>query len=234
MARDDFSTTIKDALAKRVACRCSNPNCNVATTGPHTEASRSINIGVACHITAAASGGPRFDASLLGAERAGIDNGIWLCQSCAKLVDSDIALYSVSLLKKWKIGAEAKALRALNGALDREFLPQPPSAMHSPIPKIAGLPYDCARELLLEAGWQPRNHHWSHGSDPNLQAGNGLHFWQKGYWELINAWPTGLAQCTFAFHDVYGTHLTVVTVGEVMDEIEATAHVCNWYFENGA
>lgn len=234
MARDDFSAPVKDALAKRVAFRCSNPNCNVTTSGPHSEATRSVNLGVASHITAAASGGPRFDASLSIEERAGIDNGIWLCQRCAKLVDSDLGLYSVPLLKNWKVGAEAAALRALNGALDREFFPQPLSAIHAPIPKIAGLPYDTARELLLEAGWQPRSRHWSHGGDPNVQAGNGLHFWQKGYWELINAWPTGLAQCTFGFHDVYGNLLTIATVGEVIDEIGATAHVRNWYFENDA
>lgn len=234
MARDDFSASVKDALAKRVAYRCSNPNCNDATIGPHTEAMRSINLGVASHITAAANGGPRFDASLSVEERAGIDNGIWLCQRCAKLVDSDLTRYSVSLLKSWKVNAEAAALRALIGTLDPEFFPQPPSALHAPIPRIAGLEYDAARELLIKAGWQPRLRHWSHGSDPNNRAGNGLYFWQKGYWELINAWPTGLAKCTFGFHDVYGNLLTIATFGEVIDEIGATAHVHNWYFENDA
>jgi len=230
MARDDFSASVKDALAKRVAFVCSNPTCNVVTSGPHTEITRSVNLGVASHITAAARGGPRFDESLTPEERASIDNGIWLCQRCAKFVDSDLAHYSVSLLRTWKVTSEAKALRALGGDIDPEFFPQPPAALHTPIPKIAGLAYDAARELLTEAGWQPRSRHWSHGSDPNVQAGNGLHFWQKGYWELINAWPTGLAQCTFGFHDVYGNLLTVTTVGEVIEEIGATAHVCNWYF----
>lgn len=234
MARDDFSASTKDAMARRVAYRCSNPNCNVATSGPHTDATRSINLGVASHITAAANGGPRFEASLSVEERTGIDNGIWLCQRCAKLIDSDLTRYSVSLLKNWKVNAEAVALRALNGALDPKFFPQPPSAIHAQIPKLAGLPYDSARELLVEAGWQPQCRHWSHGSDPNVQAGNGLHFWQKGYWELINACPTGLAQCTFGFHDVYGNFLTIATAGEVIDEIGATAHVRNWYFESDA
>lgn len=234
MARNDFSASVKEALAKRVAYRCANPNCNSATSGPHTDATRSINLGVASHITAAANGGPRFDASISAEERAGIDNGIWLCQRCAKLVDSDVTRYPVSLLKNWKVYAEAAALRALNGALDPEIFPQPPSAIHAPIPKIAGLPYDSARELLIEVGWQPRSRHWSHGSDPNVQAGNGLHFWQKGYWELINALPTGLAKCTFGFHDVYGNLLIIATVGEVIDEIGSTALVQNWYFKNDA
>jgi len=30
---------------------------------------------------------------------------------------------------------------------------------------------------LVDAGWQPRLNHWSYGGDPNLQYGNGLHFW---------------------------------------------------------
>lgn len=234
MARDEFSASVKDALAKRVAFRCSNPKCDDATSGPHSTATRSVNLGVASHITAAASGGPRFDNSLTPEERANTDNGIWLCQRCAKLVDNDLARYSVLLLRTWKVAAEAKALRALEGDVDPEFFPQPQSAVHAPIPRIAGLPYDDARELLLHAGWQPRSRHWSHGSDPNVQAGNGLHFWNKGYWELINAWPTGLAQCTFAFHDVYGNLLTVTTVGEVIEELGATAHVCNWYLTKEA
>jgi hypothetical protein len=73
-------------------------------------------------------------------------------------------------------------------------------------------------------------HHWSHGNDANLQAGNGLHFWKKGYWEIINAWPTGLAHCTFSFGDVYGNVLTVTTAGEVWEEHDATAHVWSWRF----
>ena len=105
MARDYFSTSVKDALAKRVAFRCSNPRCNITTSGPHTESSRSVNLGAASHITAAAPSGPRFDKSLTPEKRASIDNGIWLCQRCAKLVDSDLTQYSVRLLRSWKVNA---------------------------------------------------------------------------------------------------------------------------------
>jgi hypothetical protein len=192
-----------------------------------------VNIGVASHITAAAVGGPRFDASLSTAERAAIANAIWLCQRCAKLVDSDVVRYAVGTLRKWKVDAEARALRALDGGTSSEFFPPPPSAVHAPLPRIAGLSYDRARQLLQEAGWQPRLHHFSHGNHPNFRAGNGQHFWEKGYWELINAWPTGLAECSFGFQDVYGNLLTVRTAGEVIDEIGATAHVWSWSFEKG-
>ena len=234
MARDEFPLKIKDALAKRVAFLCSNPSCNAVTTGPHSEASRSVNIGVAAHITAASGGGPRYDEALSNDQRAGVDNGLWLCQRCAKLVDSDPLRHPVVVLKSWKVGAEARALRALSGDLDVDLFPQPPSAVHTPIPRIAGLRYEDARVLLIETGWQPRRRHWSHGSSPSVQAGNGQYFWRKGCWELINAWPTGLGQCTFGFHDVYGNLLTVVTVGEADDEVNTYAHVCNWYFEKDA
>jgi len=39
--------------------------------------------------------------------RASIDNGIWLCQNCAKLVDNDALAYSVDLLRAWRAVAEA-------------------------------------------------------------------------------------------------------------------------------
>jgi len=232
MARDDFSAPVKDTLAKRVALRCSNPICNEPTSGPHIESNKSVNVGIASHITAAAPNGPRFDPALTSEQRASIENAIWLCQKCAKLVDTDTHRFTVASLRAWKANAEAKALRGIGG-IDVEvhnLLPQPASANHTPIPRIADLPYDVARQMLINAGWQPRSRHWSHGSDPNVQAGNGLHFWKKGYWELINAWPTGLGQCTFAFHDVYGNLLTVVTIGEADEETGHEAHVCNWYF----
>ena len=39
-------------------------------------------------------------------KRKSIDNGIWLCDSCAKLIDSDIQKYDVLTLGKWKYDAE--------------------------------------------------------------------------------------------------------------------------------
>jgi len=69
MNRDDFSVLTRDRLAKRVGVRCSNPSCRKLTTGPRTESTHIINIGVAAHITAAASGGPRFDSSLSSERR---------------------------------------------------------------------------------------------------------------------------------------------------------------------
>jgi hypothetical protein len=104
--RDDFSAGVKDTLAKRVGVRCSMPTCRKTTYGPHANPTRVVNVGVACHITAASPGGPRYDATLVSSERAAIENGIWLCQTHAKLVDSDTERYTAAVLRNWKDFAE--------------------------------------------------------------------------------------------------------------------------------
>jgi len=104
--RDDFFLKTKELLAKRVANRCSNPGCRQITSGPHEDQTKVVNIGVAAHITAASADGPRFDPSLTSNERRSVENGIWLCQSCAKLVDNDPIHYSADVLRKWKVLAE--------------------------------------------------------------------------------------------------------------------------------
>lgn len=114
--RDDFSQQTLDVLGKRVGVRCSNPACRKLTTGPRIDVPRIVNIGVGAHITAASLGGPRFDASLSSDQRRSADNGIWLCQNCAKLVDNDAARYSAELLRRWKQRAEAAALAEVEGA----------------------------------------------------------------------------------------------------------------------
>ena len=109
--RDEFPKPVVETLAKRVGNRCSNPTCRKQTSGPHTDDDKALNVGVAAHITAASPGGPRYDPSLTPEERKGIGNGIWLCQSCAKLVDNDEARYAKALLVQWKQDAEQEALR---------------------------------------------------------------------------------------------------------------------------
>ena len=109
--RDEFPRVVVETLAKRVGNRCSNPGCHKLTSGPHTEGGKALNLGVAAHITASSAGRPRYDPSLTSDERKGITNGIWLCQSCAKLVDNDEARYAKEVLIGWKRNAEQQALR---------------------------------------------------------------------------------------------------------------------------
>src|SRR6266700_914893 len=92
--RDNFSAKTVRILQSRVACRCSNPECRRPTSGPGLEEDRSVNVGVAAHITAAAEGGPRYDNTLTSGDRKAGANGIWLCQICAKLIDSDVSRFT--------------------------------------------------------------------------------------------------------------------------------------------
>jgi len=105
--RDDFSPKVKEALAKRVGVKCSNPDCRKPTSGPSDkDILKHTNIGVASHICAASPGGPRYDMSMSSQERASFDNGIWLCQTCAKIIDDDVIRYTKELLSAWKKAAE--------------------------------------------------------------------------------------------------------------------------------
>jgi hypothetical protein len=109
--RDDFSEGVKRTVAERVNRCCSR--CGAPTSGPQRDPAKSLNVGVASHITAAALGGPRYDASLTAEQRKGHGNAIWLCQTCGKLVDNDESVFTVADLRRWKLAAEARALAAV-------------------------------------------------------------------------------------------------------------------------
>lgn len=70
MARDDFKEPTKRLIAERSGYVCAFPNCLAPTFGPAMDGSRSVNVGVAAHITAASVGGPRYDASTTAEQRA--------------------------------------------------------------------------------------------------------------------------------------------------------------------
>jgi DNA invertase Pin-like site-specific DNA recombinase len=80
---------------------------------------RSVNLGVAAHISGAAVGGPRYDATITPAQRASIKNGVWLCQTCAKRIDADEQRYTVAVLASWKKGVENEAHQRLGKARAR-------------------------------------------------------------------------------------------------------------------
>ncbi|MBI5778304.1 MAG: hypothetical protein HZA49_02485 [Planctomycetes bacterium] len=123
MSRDDFDKSTKEILAKRVGYKCSNPKCAKLTSGPQESVDKALNIGVASHITAASPGGKRYNASLTEEQRKSIENGIWLCQNCGKLVDNDEKRYPCDLLLQWKKSTEEVALKEVEGSackLDQE------------------------------------------------------------------------------------------------------------------
>lgn len=113
MPRDDFPSNVINIPARRVGMQCSNPNCRQPTSGPQDDPGKAINVGVAAHITAASAKGPRFDDTISPEERRSIENGIWLCQNCAKLVDNDPSRYPIDLLRQWRRLSEEAARLAI-------------------------------------------------------------------------------------------------------------------------
>ena len=90
----------------------------------NTKPDKVTNIGVAAHICAAAKGGPRYDASMTPEERKSPENGIWLCQSCSKLIDTDTSRYPKALLQSWKQLAEQTAILEVETALPTQSFEQ--------------------------------------------------------------------------------------------------------------
>lgn len=107
--RDDFTEKTRRELRERVGGKCSRPDCRRETTGPLLGSEGSIRLGRAAHITAAARGGPRFDATLTRNQRRNISNGIWLCCDHADEVDTNRHRFPAELLREWKALAEATA-----------------------------------------------------------------------------------------------------------------------------
>jgi hypothetical protein len=113
MPRDDFNQPTKRLIAERCGYVCAYPNCLAPTYGPAVDETRSVNIGVAAHITAAAKGGPRYDSSLSAEERSGPENGIWLCSTHAALIDRDVDRFPAYELHNWKSEIEHRAMKML-------------------------------------------------------------------------------------------------------------------------
>lgn len=161
--RDEFKAPIKRTIAQRAGYRCSNQNCLRPTIGPDG-ADNSASIGVAAHITAAAKGGPRYDSTLTAEERAAAENGIWLCQTCSRLIDVDVITHSVDQLREWKTFAEMRAYLGLRGfaiAASRNF-----QKLEEKMPKLIAEMRDdiCNEPFIREFVILSKN--WSYNGDP--------------------------------------------------------------------
>ena len=98
----------------RVGYRCSNPACRRPTVGPAAGSQKPSVLGEAAHITAASTGGARYDESLTSDERKNISNGIWLCRMHARQIDVDSDTFTVDVLHEWKRRAEESAFIELS------------------------------------------------------------------------------------------------------------------------
>lgn len=100
--KGEFSEYTKRALAKRAGEKCSL--CEKATSKPHSsDQTAFINLGEAAHIEGHRDGKhTRYNSLMSDSERRNITNGIWLCTSCHKEVDSDSIKYTVEFLVEAK------------------------------------------------------------------------------------------------------------------------------------
>ena len=64
--------------------------------------------------------------------RSDIANGIWLCQTHAKLIDDDELTYTVAVLRDWKEAAEHMAALEARGFAVRKAAPFPPLEKKAP------------------------------------------------------------------------------------------------------
>lgn len=117
--RAEFPKAVKRALAERNSFRCSFPGCTAITIGPgHKNDLQSVNSGQAAHIYSAAENGPRPNPALSKEKRSSIDNGIWMCNYHAGIIDADECQYSAETLHQWKTQAVERAHKeqiSLNG-----------------------------------------------------------------------------------------------------------------------
>lgn len=102
-----FSQKVIQTLAERAAFMCCNPICRQLTVQAHSNPGKSLRTGQGCHIRAASPGGPRYDPRQTPEQRRSIENGIWLCSTCAQVIDKDEAVHTAELLRKWKNDHEA-------------------------------------------------------------------------------------------------------------------------------
>lgn len=123
--RDNFSLDTKASLAARAAYRCSFPGCRALTIGPSSEAADATSsVGMACHISAASAGpgARRYRPDMSSEDRRSIGNGIWMCYTHGKLIDTDETRFTTPQLEKWREIAELRARAQVERAARRRLL----------------------------------------------------------------------------------------------------------------
>lgn len=101
MSRKDFSEKTKAIIAKRSGYRCAFPGCDCLLVGPGEPCTE---IGECAHIYSASSRGPRGQAHLSKEDLESHYNGIYLCRTHHKIIDSPSGKgkYTADLLLQYK------------------------------------------------------------------------------------------------------------------------------------
>jgi hypothetical protein len=110
-----FSASVCSQLSRRVGGACSV--CHAATTGPHSDPARSVNVGEGAHISGEKPAAARYDSALSEEYVSSAQNGIWVCRSCHKKIDDDAVRYTVAHLNQIKAEAETNADLAVGVAM---------------------------------------------------------------------------------------------------------------------
>ncbi|WP_051959918.1 hypothetical protein [Sphingobacterium sp. ML3W] len=175
--RHNFTAKTIEILGKRVGLICSNPACSKTTSGPHTDAEKATIVGVAAHISAAAAGGPRYNATLDEKERKSAKNGIWLCVNCSTIIDKDPDAYSATLLEGWKNEAEKRTDKQLKGIITST----------KDIEKLAHIDLDLIwlGNSRINRGYSIKNHD-IYGDKPIQAGGPVIIHWQlKWFYSIV-------------------------------------------------
>jgi hypothetical protein len=124
--RDEFPKSVINQMKQRAAFICSNPSCRCLTIQPSpTDPSAVLVLGKVCHITAAAEGGPRFNPTLTPEARQSSDNALYLCSTCADLIDKKGGInYPEDMLREWRVNHEKWVTQNLNKTMDHKERPR--------------------------------------------------------------------------------------------------------------
>lgn len=114
MPRDNFTSLTRETLGQSVGFNCVRPGCAKPTTALSPTTGTIVSIGIAAHDSAASPGGPRYNESLTPEQRRAMDNGAWLCSSCARLVDIDPERFPEGTIRGWQQQAAAYRQQGLN------------------------------------------------------------------------------------------------------------------------
>ena len=119
--RHNFSPDTKEVLAQRSGYMCSFPGCGRATVGPNLACTdQSASVGMACHIYCATPGlkAKRLHPNPSDESLSDISNGIWMCYTHGKLIDTDDRRFTADHLKAWRSTNEAVAALMRDSGID--------------------------------------------------------------------------------------------------------------------